>query len=177
VLSLIRDFNLVATTYRRAEGHASSELRYVLEQAGDATAVVDRTGISGVIVAKTALNPFEAIGKFREILKERPYEFRYLLRIVPVEKVVQTDLDQVQSAVKELSLKILENETFRVTVEKRFTTLPSRELVESAASVVKRIVNLSEPQQIILIEVLGGLTGVAVTKPEGILSILKEKIL
>lgn len=174
---MIRDFNLLATTYRRAEGHARSELRYVLEQIGDATPVVDRTGISGVIVAKTTLDPFESIRKSREVLKERPYEFRYLLRLIPVEKVVQTNLEQVQTAIKELSVKIAEEETFRITVEKRFTTMSSKELIEAAALYVKRKVNLSKPDKIILIEVLGGLTGVSITKPDEILSILKEKIL
>lgn len=174
---MIRDFNLLGTTYRRAEGHARSELRYVLEQIGDAASVVDRTGISGVIVAKTTLDPFESIRKSREILKERPYEFRYLLRLIPVEKVVQTNLEQVQTAIKELSPKIAEEETFRVTVEKRFTTMSSKELIEAAALCVKRKVNLSKPDKIILIEVLGGLTGVSITKPDETLSILKEKIL
>lgn len=174
---MIRDFNLLATTYRRAEGHARSELRYVLEQAGDAASIVDRTGISGVIVAKTTLGPFESIRKFREILKERPYEFRYLLRLIPIEKVVETSLEQVQKAIQELSPKIGEEETFRVTVEKRFTTMSSKELIEAVALCVKNKVNLSRPDKVILIEVLGGLTGVSITKPEETLSILKERIL
>jgi len=138
---------------------------------------VDRTGISGVIVAKTTFDPFESIRKSREILKERPYGFRYLLRLIPIEKVVQTNLEQVQTAIKELSLKIAEEETFRVTVEKRFTTMSSKELIEAAALCVKRKVNLSKPDKIILIEVLGGLTGVSITRPDETLSILKEKIL
>ena len=174
---MIRDFNLLATTYRRTEGHARSELRFLLEQIGDPTSVVDRTGISGLIVAKTTLNPFEVITKFREILKERPYEFRYMLRVIPVEKVVQTDLNQLQTVVKELSSKIAEGETFRVTAEKRFTQISSKELIEAAAVNIKRKVNLTRPDKIVLIEVLGGLTGVSVAKPEEVLSILKEKVL
>jgi tRNA acetyltransferase TAN1 len=174
---VIKDFNLLATTYRRTEGHARQELRFLLEQIGDPTPIVDRTGISGVIVAKTISSPFEVIAKFREILKERPYEFRYLLRVVPVEKVVQTDLNLIQSAIKELSPKIAQGETFRVTAEKRFTQTSSKELIEAAAADIKRKVNLSKPDKVVLIEVLGGLTGVSIAKPEEILSILKEKVL
>jgi tRNA acetyltransferase TAN1 len=174
---MIKDFNLLATTYRRTEGHARSELRFLLEQIGDPASVVDRTGISGLIVAKTTLNPFEVIIKFREILKERPYEFRYMLRVIPVERVVQTDLNQLQTVVKELSPKIAEGETFRVTAEKRFTQTSSKELIEAAAVNVKRKVNLTRPDKIVLIEVLGGLTGVSIARPEEILSILKEKVL
>jgi len=173
----LKDFNLIATTYRRAEGQARSELRYLLEQAGDATAIVDRTGISGVIVAKTAIEPLEAIGKLRQILNERSYEFRYLLRVIPAEIVVQTDLKQIQNAVEKLSLKIKENESFRITVEKRFNTISSKDIIEACAADLKRKVDLSKPDKILLIEVVGGLTGLSVIRGDGILSVLKEKVL
>jgi tRNA acetyltransferase TAN1 len=177
VHTVIKDFNLLATTYRRTEAHARSELRYLLEQVGEPAAVVDRTGISGVIVAKTTLDPFEAIKKLREILQQRPYEFRYTLRIIPIERTVSTTLDQIQDVTKELSQKIAESETFRVTVEKRFTELHSRDLIEAVAVNIKRKVNLSQPDNIILIEILGQVTGVSIAKPNEILSVLKEKIL
>jgi tRNA acetyltransferase TAN1 len=177
VETVIKDFNLLITTYRRTESHARSELRYLLEQIGDPTAMVDRTGISGLIVARTTLDPFEVIRKFRAILQEHPYEFRYMLRVIPVEKTVRTELEQIQSAVKELSQKITDAETFRVTVEKRFTEIHSKDLIEVAAANIKRKVNLSKPDKVVLIEVLGGLTGVSIASPDEILSVLKEKVL
>ena len=175
--TMLKEFNLLATTYRRDEGHARSELRYLLEQIGDKTAVVDRTGVSGLIVAKTTLDPYAAIRKFREILEERPYEFRYMLRVIPIEKVVHTSLEQIQGAAKELGSKVAEGETFRVRVEKRFTSTHSREIIEAAAAAIKRKVNLTKPDKILLVEVLGGLTGVSIAKPDEILSVLKEKVL
>lgn len=177
VHTVIKDFNLLATTYRRTEAHARSELRYLLEQVGDPAAVVDRTGISGVIVAKTTLDPFEAIKKLREILQQRPYEFRYTLRIIPIERTVSTTLDQIQDVTKELSQKIAESETFRVTVEKRFTEMHSSDLIEAVAVNIKRKVNLSQPDNIVLIEILGKVTGVSIAKSNEIMSVLKEKIL
>jgi tRNA acetyltransferase TAN1 len=177
VRTVLKDFNLIGTTYRRSEGQARSELRYLLEQIGDPTALADRTGISGVIVAKTTIRSTEAIRKLREILQVRPYEFRFLLRVIPVEKVVRTDIEEIQSAVKEMSSEIADNETFRVTVEKRFTTTSSKDIIEAAAMNVKRKVNLSNPDKILLIEVVGRLTGICVAKPDEILSVLKEKVL
>jgi tRNA acetyltransferase TAN1 len=110
-------------------------------------------------------------------MRQRPYEFRFTLRIIPIEKVIQTDLEQIQTAVAELSSKIEENETFRITVEKRFTTTHTKDIIEKAAANIKRKVNLTKPDKIVLIEVLGGLTGVSVIKPEDVLSVLKEKLL
>jgi tRNA acetyltransferase TAN1 len=177
VQTVLKEFNLLATTYRGNEGYARSELRYLLKQVGDEIPVVDRTGISGLIVAKTALDPFDAIGKFREILRDRPYEFRYMLRVIPIERVVHTSLEQIQDAVKLLSPKIAEGETFRVTVEKRFTQTHSKDIIEAAAARIKRKVNLTKPDRVLLVEVVGGLTGVSVTRPDEILSVLKEKVL
>ena len=173
---VLKDFNLLVTTARGNEEDACSEIWYLLGDIGDSAAKVDKTGITGLIAAKTAFNPFEVVEKFRTILKERPYEFRYTLRVIPVERVVRTDLGEIQRAVTELGSVIKENETFRVTVEKRFTTLPTRDIIEAAAANIERRVDLINPNKIVLIEVVGGLTGVSIAKPEDILSVVKEKI-
>jgi len=174
---VLKDFNLIATTSRRNEREACSELRYLLGEIGDSASVVDKTGVSGLIVSKTASDPFMVIEKLRNILHEHPYEFRYLLRIIPIEKVVRTDLDEIQNTATELSAKIGENESFRVTVEKRFTSTSTREIIEASAAKIERKVSLHNPDKILLIEVIGGLTGISVVKPNDILVVMKEKML
>ncbi len=174
---MVRDFNLLATTSRGNERDACSELSYLLGEIGDSAPNVEKTGVSGLIAANTAFNPFLVIEKLRKILHERPYEFRYALRIIPIEKVVRTDLGEIQRVATELSSKIGGNETFRVTVEKRFTAMPSRNIIEEVAANIERKVDLSKPDKILLIEVVGGLTGISVIKPDDIISIMKEKVL
>ncbi|MEM3628908.1 MAG: THUMP domain-containing protein, partial [Candidatus Bathyarchaeia archaeon] len=166
---MIRDFNILATTSRGNEDETCSELWYLLNEIGDSAPVVDKTGVAGLIVAKTIFNPFEVIEKFRRILRERPYEFRYTLRVIPIEKVVRTDIGEIQRAAAELSAKIAPNESFRITVEKRFTETSTRDIIEAAAANIKRKVDLSNPDKILLIEVIGGLTGLAVIRPNDIL--------
>jgi tRNA acetyltransferase TAN1 len=176
--TLLKDFNLLATTSRGNEKQMCSELSYLLkEELGDPVPVVGKTGIRGLVAAKTAFDPCEVIEKFRAILQERPYEFRYALRIIPVERVVRTDLDEVKHAAMELAATIGENETFRVTVEKRFTSLHSRDLIEAVATGIDRKVDLENPDKILLIEIVGGLTGMSLIKPSDILAVLKEKML
>lgn len=174
---MLRDFNLLVTTSRGNEDYACSELWYLLGEIGDSASIVDRTGVSGLIVAKTAFNPFEVVKSLRKILYERPYEFRYTLRIIPIEKVVCTDLGEIQRVATEFSSKIRKNETFRVTVEKRFTETPTQNIIEAAAANIEREVNLNNPDKILLIEVIGGFTGISVIKPDEILAVMKEKIL
>ncbi|MGA3059902.1 MAG: THUMP domain-containing protein [Candidatus Bathyarchaeia archaeon] len=175
---MINGFNLLATTSRGNERPMCNELLYLLkEELGDVQAETSKTKIRGLIVAKTTLDPCDVIEKFRAILKERAYEFRYALRILPIERVVSTDLEEIKRVSQELATRIGEQETFRVTVEKRFTTLHSKDLIEAAAGDIKRKANLENPDKILLIEVLGALTGLSLLKPTDILAVVKEKML
>ena len=175
---MLSDFNLLATTSRGSERQMCSEMLYLLkEELGDPTSAVDKTGVRGLIAAKTTLDPYEVIEKFRAVLQERPYEFRYALRIIPIEKVVRTDLDEIKRVATELAAKIRENETFRVTVEKRFTSVHSRDFIEAAAADIQRKADLENPDKIMLIEVIGGLTGISLIKPNDVLAVVKEKML
>ena len=172
---VMEDFNLLVSTSRGNENNACSEIWFLLGEIGDREAIVDKTEVAGLVVAKTNLDPFKAIEGLRNLLKERPREFRYVLKVVPIEIVVRTRIDEIRKAVARLHYKILENETFRVTVEKRHSEISSRDIIEAAVENLDRKVDLSNPDKIILIEVLGRLTGVSVIKPQDILSITKEK--
>lgn len=175
---MLSDFNLLATTSRGSERQMCSEMLYLLkEEIGDVAATVNKTGVRGLIAAKTTLDPYKVIEKFRAILQERPYEFRYALRIIPIEKVVRTDLEEIKRAATELAAKIGENEAFRVTVEKRFTSIHSRDFIEAAAADIQRKADMENPDKILLIEVIGGLTGMSLIKPSDILAVVKEKML
>ncbi len=174
---MLSSFNLLATTMRGNERQMRHELVYLLKEVGDPAPEVGKTGIRGVIVGKTALNPVEAINKFRAMLHDRPYEFRYALRILPIDVVVRTDLDEVKRVATELAGRLRADETFRVTVEKRFTSIHSRDFIEAAATNIQNKADLENPDRILLIEVLGGLTGIALIKPADVLAVVKEKML
>lgn len=174
---MLRDFNLLSSTSRRNEKNACSELLYLLNDVGDPEAEVDRTSISGLIVAKTVFSPFKVIKKFRKMLLRHPYEFRYTLRIMPIEKVTSTIVDEIRNSAMSLSAKIKENETFRITVEKRFSKISTKAIIEAVAFNIERKVELKNPDKILLIEVVGELTGISVIEPNNILSVIKEKMI
>jgi tRNA acetyltransferase TAN1 len=175
---MINDFNLIATTSRGNERPMCNEILYLLkEELDDTQAQAAKTKIRGLIVAKTTLDPILVIEKFHAVLKERPYEFRYALRILPIQKVVSTDLEEIKKNTAELATAIGEDESFRVTVEKRFTTLHTKDLVEAAAGDIKNKVALENSDKILLIEVLGALTGLSLLKQSDILAVIKEKML
>ncbi|MCK4435551.1 THUMP domain-containing protein [Candidatus Bathyarchaeota archaeon] len=172
---MLREFNLLITTTRGSEAEVCSEIWYLLGEIGDNSIYVDKTGISGLIVAKTTFQPHEAIRKLRKLLEERPYEFRYSLRIIPIQEVVQTDLDEITEKAAQLAVEIEENNSFRITVEKRHSDISRIDIIEAVAKDIHRKVDLKNPQKIILIEVVGGLTGISVINPKSIISTSKER--
>ena len=174
---MLRDFNLLATTSRGNEGDACSELWFLLKEIGDPSPAVEKTGVTGLIAARTNRDPVEAIKSLRIILAERPYEFRYILRAIPIETVVRTDLGEVGRVAATLGKRIGKNESFRVTVEKRFSSVPSRDLIEAAAANIDRKVDLHRFDKVLLLEVVGGFTGMSVIGQDDILSVVKEKML
>jgi len=169
----VRKFNLIVTTPRGQENLAAIELEDLLRSLGDESPQVSLTSVAGLITARTNLDPFEVINKVKEIIKEEPWRIGNLMRLIPIEEVVESNLEEISQVVEKLSSKIPEDATFRITIEKRHTSLSSSEIIEMAAKKVNRKVNLKNPDWIILIEVVGAFTGISVIKPDQILSIAK----
>lgn len=172
---MIRDFNLLATTGVYNESEGCSELWVLLRAVGDETPAVDRSTVRGLITARTSLDPVEAVKGLRKELRERPEFFRVILRVIPVERVVQTSLEEVLEAAHALATRIQGEESYRVTLEKRRTGLGSMEVIDAVAKGIDRRVDLEEPDWVVLIEVVGRLTGVSVIRPEGLLNVQKER--
>jgi tRNA acetyltransferase TAN1 len=178
IFNLIDDFNILMTTLRAHERQLCSEMKYLLmEELDISKPIIKRFGIRGLVVTKVHIDPFEVIKKLKDIIHEYPYKVRYAQRIIPIQKVIPTDVNKIKQAVVELAKSIPPENSFRVTLEKRSTSLHSKELIEAAASEINNKVNLTKPDNILLIEVLGKLTGVSVIKPDDILVVIKEKML
>ncbi len=172
---MLQDFNLLISTSRRNEKNACSEMWYLLGEIGDKASDVTTTGIIGLTVAKTILDPKVVVRRLREILRQKPWEIKYVLKVVPIEGLNPARIEDVAKAAAELSKKIDEGQTFRVTVEKRRSNLSSREIIEAVAKNIDKKVDLENPNKIVLIEVVGERVGMSLLEPDDILSVEKER--
>jgi tRNA acetyltransferase TAN1 len=66
-------------------------------------------------------------------------------------------------------------ETFRITVERRNTSLRSSEIIATVGSEIDNRVDLENPDWIVLVEIIGKLVGISVLRPNEIFSSLIEK--
>ncbi len=172
---MLNEFNLMISTSRGNERNTCSEMWYLLGEVGDRGSTIETTSAIGLVVAKTKLDPVKAIRDLRALLKERPWEFKYTLKLAPIQKVVEAKLEEIERAALTLAEGIGEKEKFRITVGKRHTDLSSKTIIDNIAKRIERKVNLDHPDKVLLVEVIGQLVGLALITSNDVLSIEREK--
>ena len=167
--------NLIITCARHLEPETREEITKILEKIGDSEPKVTITSMSGILTAKTSLDPVEVVKKMQEMILDEPWSIRYCLRIIPMQKFVDTDIEKIDETSIELIKSISQDETYRISIEKRNSQMSSQELITRIAQKIKNKVSLENPEKIIQIEILGGKTGVSVISRGDILSLEKTK--
>ena len=110
-----------------------------------------------------------------DFVRSEPFKVRFIMRIIPVDKVVDTKLEEIVRAVKDLGASIGPGETFRITIEARDSPYQDRELIDAIADAVDRKVSLDSPDKVVLLEIFGEYSGVSVISPHDIVSVAKLK--
>ncbi len=172
---MLTEFNLVISTSRGNERNTCSEMWYLLGEVGDRGSNIETTSVIGLVVAKTKMDPIQTVHGLRQLYKERPWEFKYTLKIVPIQQVVPAQLTEIEDAAVTIAKGIAAKEKFRVTVEKRHTPMSSKSVIDAVAKRIDRPVSLATPEKILMIEIIGELAGLALIQPNEVLSIEKEK--
>jgi tRNA acetyltransferase TAN1 len=167
--------NLIITCARHFEPETKEELRDILEEFGDSEAKISITKMSGILTAEINLEPIEVVRKIKEMLLDEPWSIRYCLRIIPIQRVIETKIDEIEKTVTEISEQISNDETYRISIEKRSSDLSSQEIITKIASKIKSKVSLEFPDKVILIEILGNKTGISILKKTDVLSVEKTK--
>ena len=167
--------NLIITCARHLEPETKEELRGILEEYGDSDAKISITNMSGILTVETKLEPVEIVRKMREMLLDEPWSIRYCLRIIPIQIFVETKMEEIEKTIIEESKHIMEDETYRISIEKRNSDISSQEIITRVANKIKNKVSLEFPDKIILIEILGNKTGISILKKSDVLSVEKTK--
>ena len=167
--------NLIITCARHLEVEAEEELISILEEFGDLEPKVSITDMSGILTAETKLDTIEVVRRIRDIILDEPWSIRYCLRIIPIQRFIESKIDQIEKTIEELSGQILEDETYRISIKKRNSELSSQEIISKVANKIKNEVSLEFPDKVILIEILGNKTGVSILKKLDVLSTEKTK--
>ena len=167
--------NLIVTCARHLEGETEDELIDILDEFGDSDVKISVSSMSGIITVQTKLDPIEVVKKIKEMVLDEPWSIRYCLRIIPIQKIVETKIDEIEKMISSMSEQIEEKESYRILIEKRNSDISSKEIITKIANRIKNKVSLDFPDKVILIEILGIVTGISIIKKSDILSLEKTK--
>jgi tRNA acetyltransferase TAN1 len=167
--------NLIVTCARHLEDETEDELIDILDELGDSDVKIAVSSMSGIITVQTKLDPIEVVRKMKEMVLDEPWSIRYCLRIIPIQKTVETKIDEIEKMISSMSEQIEEKESYRILIEKRNSDISSKEIITKIANGIKNKVSLDFPDKVILIEILGIVTGISIVKKSDILSLEKTK--
>jgi tRNA(Ser,Leu) C12 N-acetylase TAN1 len=166
--------SLILTTAKGQEAKASAEFKEIALQYGVRKFQIEKSPYDGMLEVEME-NARAFISFLREYVRSEPFRVHSILRLIPVDAVVDTNLEQIGAAAKELSNLIGAAEKFRITVESRDSPYTTKQLIDAIAAVVDRDVSLEAPDKIFQVEVLGEYTALSVLSPDDVLSIVKLK--
>ncbi|MBT6397417.1 MAG: RNA methyltransferase [Nitrosopumilus sp.] len=167
--------NLIITCARHLEEETGNEITDILDELGDSNVKISISNMSGILTAETILDPIEVVRKMKEILLDEPWSIRYCLRVIPIQKFIETNVEEIEKTISSMLNQIQDTDTYRISIEKRNSNISSKEIITKIANKIKNKVSLDFPDKIILIEILGIVTGVSILEKSDILSLEKTK--
>jgi tRNA acetyltransferase TAN1 len=167
--------NLIITCQRNLEEPTILEIQNMLERFGDTEPIVEKTIFSGIIQVETKLDIMKVLENIKEIIEDEPWLIKYCSRIIPIQAECESKLDDIKEKVIGLSDIIKKNDTYRITVEKRQSSLHTNEIISNIADSLSNKVSLENSDWEIIIQVLRNKTGISVIQSNSILSVDKQK--
>ena len=152
-----------------------NEITQLLNEFGDRNPSILKTKFSGIVIAETILESFKIMEKFREKIENEPWELRYSSRIIPLQRICQTDLISIKQSVIDLIPCIKPHETYKISLEKRDSKIMRNEIISSIANLLINKVSLEEPDWELILQILGDKSGISVMPKNSIVSISKLK--
>ena len=167
--------NLIITCARNLESETKNEIRKILDELGDQEPEILNVGMRGILMVDTIIEPSKIIDWVRNKIVEEPWLIRYCLRIIPIQSITETNIDKIKQNVIKLKDSIQKNDSYRITIEKRNTSLSTNEIITEVAKIFPNKVSLNKPDLIVLIEILGDKTGISILKDSELFSLDKSK--
>ena len=167
--------NLLVTCARNLETETKNEIGKILGEIGDQEPEILNVGMRGILMVNTNIESSKIITWVKDKVVEEPWFIRYCLRMIPIQTITETDMSKITENVTELKNVIKQNDSYRITIEKRNTDMSSTEIITEIAKIFPNEVSLNQPDWVILIEILGDKTGISILKDSEMFSLDKAK--
>ncbi len=167
--------NLLITCGRNLESETENEIGKILTESGDQKPEIYKSDMRGILFVNTNIETSKIVDYVKVKIKDEPWSIRYCLRIIPIQLECDTEIEKIKQNIQRLKKTIQKNDSYRITIEKRNSDISSQEMISEIAGLFSNKVSLDVPDWIVLIEIFGNKTGVAILKNDGIFSLEKSK--
>jgi len=169
----MKNFNLLVSTSRYNEVNAKAELWFTLLLCGDDYPILSRLSFPGLVAGLTNLNIRNVISNVKQILKKDSNFFQYILKIIPIDFVCETN-SQIINQLVQMHYKnyVFANDSFRIILKRRKNEQIERvNFINNLAKGIPNKVDLEKPDKIIRIEILGNICGISFLTKEEIIKL------
>ena len=166
---------LLVTCARNLETETKNEIGKILGEIGDQEPEILNIGMRGILMINTNIESSKIIDWVKDKVVEEPWLIRYCLRMIPIQSITETEMSKIIENVTKLKNVIKQNDSYRITIEKRNTDMSSAEIITEIAKIFPNKVSLNQPDWVVLIEILAEKTGISILKENEIFSLDKAK--
>ncbi|MFX1364729.1 MAG: THUMP domain-containing protein [Promethearchaeota archaeon] len=169
----MKNFNLLVSTPRYNETEAKAELWFTLLMCGDTYPIISGIPFQGLITALTDLDKKKVISEIRGIIKKNPDFFQFILKIVPIDFICETDIKTINYLIQENYKDFInEDETFRITLKRRkHEKIERTNFIDTITKDIDNKVNLENPDKVIRIEILDNICGISFLEESDIIKL------
>ena len=125
--------NLLVTCARNLETETKKEIEKILDDLGDQQSEILNVGMRGILMVNTNVEPSKIITWIKDKVVEEPWLIRYCLRMIPIQCITETEMSKITENVIKLKDVIQQNDSYRITIEKRNTNMSSTEIIGEIA--------------------------------------------
>ena len=117
-------------------------------------------------MALTNIDAKIIIRKIKKIIEKDPNFFQFILKIIPIDFVCESNLKLIVKLIKEHYKDFIKDEeTYKIVLKRRkHEKIERNPLIEKIAEILSNKVMLENPDQIIRIEILGNFSGISFIK-------------
>jgi len=173
MLTVNDEFNLLISCRRFQEVESCQELRRIIEEDSSLGTLewCKLTGISCLVVGKISLDAHEFVKELNQIVQKMPWIIKDLLKIHPIDLVVDSTFDGIRSGSKKLAKGMTKSAKFRVNLNRRDTGLDRDKLLHEIATQFPGKVDLETYDWVVGVEILGPVTGLALLREDEIVTL------
>jgi len=138
---------------------------------GDEYPIISNLEFQGLFIASTKIENKVVVKKIKRIFKQNPNFFQYILKIIPIDYVCETQVQTILEIIQSSYYKYINSEDrFKIVLNRRKSPHIDRQsIINKIASILNNKVDLEHPDKIVHVEVLGNITGISYLNPNDII--------